>query len=605
MKSICASRNNCVSRNNYVSKNSCISKNICVFIGALLLGIGVASAQDKSVKLKIVETSDIHGNYYPYDFMLRRGAEGSLARIHTFIQKEREEYKDNLLLLDNGDILQGQPCVYYYNYIDTVSPHLAAEMLNFMKYDVGNVGNHDVETGRTVFDRWAGDCKFPILGANIVDVATGQTHFKPYQMLERDGVKIAVMGMITPAIPVWLPEKLWKGLRFDDMEETARRWMKVIQEKEKPDLVIGIFHSGQELQLMGGKYRDNASLEVARKVPGFDIVLMGHDHARELKKIENVAGDSVLIMNPANKGLVVANADVTLKLRHGKVVDKQIQGALTEMKDYDASEEFMSHFSSQFDVVRNFVSKKIGRFAQTISTRQAYFGSSAFVDLIHTLQLEISGAEISFAAPLSYDTEIREGDVSVSDMFNLYKYENMLYTMRLSGKEVKGLLEMSYGLWTNQMKSPEDHLLLLRRQPRKGDGERASFQNFSYNFDSAAGIIYTVDVTKPQGEKVTIVSMADGTPFEMDRMYRVALNSYRGNGGGELLTKGAGIPQDELKDRILSSTDKDLRYYLMQYIEKKGLIEPRALGQWNFVPEEWTIPAAKRDYECLFGEVEK
>ena len=99
--------------------------------------------------------------------------------------------------------------------------------------------------------------------------------------------------------------------------------------------------------------------------------------------------------------------------------------------------------------------------------------------------------------------------------------------------------------------------------------------------------------------------MADGTPFEMDRMYRVALNSYRGNGGGELLTKGAGIPQDELKDRILSSTDKDLRYYLMQYIEKKGLIEPRALGQWKFVPEEWTIPAAKRDYECLFGKVEK
>ncbi|MDE5703180.1 MAG: metallophosphoesterase, partial [Bacteroides sp.] len=162
MKSICASRNNYVSKNNYVFKNSCISKNICVFIGALLLGIGVASAQDKSVKLKIVETSDIHGNYYPYDFMLRRGAEGSLARIHTFIQKEREEYKDNLLLLDNGDILQGQPCVYYYNYIDTVSPHLAAEMLNFMKYDVGNMGNHDVETGRTVFDRWAGDCKCPI-----------------------------------------------------------------------------------------------------------------------------------------------------------------------------------------------------------------------------------------------------------------------------------------------------------------------------------------------------------------------------------------------------------------------------------------------------------
>ena len=124
-------------------------------------------------------------------------------------------------------------------------------MMNFMGYNAGNMGNHDVETGRTVFDRWAGDCRFPILGANIVDTATGETHFKPYEVLERDGVKIVVLGMITPAIPVWLSENLWKGLRFDDMEETARKWMKIIREQEKPDLVIGMFHAGQDAQLMG------------------------------------------------------------------------------------------------------------------------------------------------------------------------------------------------------------------------------------------------------------------------------------------------------------------------------------------------------------------
>lgn len=580
-------------------------KRVSFFLGWIFLLIVAVSAQDKIVKLKIVETSDIHGNYYPYDFILRHEAGGSLARIHAFVQKEREVYKDNLLLLDNGDILQGQPCAYYYNYIDTVSPHLAAEVLNYMQYNTGNMGNHDVETGRAVFDRWADDCKFPILGANIIDTATGKTHFKPYEVLERDGVKIVVLGMITPAIPVWLSENLWKGLRFDDMEETARKWMKIIREKEKPDLVIGIFHAGQDALLMGGKYRENASVEVARNVPGFDIVLMGHDHARELKKIKNIAGDSVLIMDPASKGIVVANADVTLKLRKGKVIEKHIDGALTDMKDYAASEDFMKHFAPQFNAVQDFVSKKIGSFTETISTRPAYFGSSAFIDLIHLLQLEITNADISLAAPLSYDTEINKGDVFVSDMFNLYKYENMLYTMKLSGKEVKNALEMSYNLWTNQMKSADDHLLLFRKQRREGATDRASFQNFSFNFDSAAGIIYTVDVTKPKGEKITIISMADGTPFSMDKMYKVALNSYRGNGGGELLTKGAGIPQDELKGRILFSTDKDLRYYLMQYIEKKGVIEPYALGQWKFIPEEWVEPAAKRDYEYLFGKVEK
>ena len=579
-------------------------KRIVLIYGLLLcLALSVA-AQEKVVKLKIVETSDVHGNYYPYNFITRHEWKGSLARVYSFVQKEREQYKENLILLDNGDILQGQPTAYYYNYIDTVSPHLCSEMMNYMKYDAGNMGNHDVETGRAVFDRWIATCDFPVLGANIIDTSTGQPHLAPYKVLERDGVKIVVLGMITPAIPAWLSENLWKGLRFDDMEETARKWMKVIREKENPDLVIGLFHAGQEAFKMSGKYNENASLNVAKNVPGFDIVLMGHDHSRECKKVMNVAGDSVLIIDPASNGIVLSNVDVTLKLKDGKVQSKDIKGVLTETEAYGISEDFMKRFAPQYETVQKFVSKKIGTFTESISTHPAFFGPSAFIDLIHTLQLDITGADISFAAPLSFDSEIKKGDVFVSDMFNLYKYENMLYTMKLSGKEVKDALEMSYNLWTNQMKSVDDHLLLFRKQRREGATDRASFQNFSFNFDSAAGIIYTVDVTKPKGEKITIISMADGTPFSMDKMYKVALNSYRGNGGGELLTKGAGIPQDELKGRILFSTDKDLRYYLMQYIEKKGVIEPHALGQWKFIPEEWVEPAAKRDYEYLFGKVE-
>lgn len=573
----------------------------CIFIW-IFVQISLLPAQEREVKLKIIETSDVHGNYYPYDFIHRHEAAGSLARVHALVQKEREVYKDNLILLDNGDILQGQPTVYYYNYIDTVSPHLAAEMMNFMGYDAGNMGNHDVETGNAVFDRWSSDCRFPILGANIIETATGETHFKPYEVLERDGVKVVVLGMITPAIPVWLSENLWRGLRFDDMEDTARKWMKIIREKENPDVVIGMFHAGQDALLMGGKYRENASADVARNVPGFDIVLMGHDHARECKKVVNVAGDSVLVIDPASNGIVVSNVDITLKLRDGKVVDKKVTGTLSETKDYGISEEFMQRFTPQYGAVQNFVSKKIGSFTESISTRPAYFGSSAFIDLIHTLQLAITGAEISLAAPLSYDTEIHQGDIFVNDMFNLYKYENMLYTMRLSGKEIRGALEMSYALWTNRMQSPDDHLLLLRERRRDGAEDRASFKNFSFNFDSAAGIIYTVDVTKPTGEKVNILSMADGSPFRMDKVYTVAVNSYRGNGGGELLTKGAGISQDELQERIISSTDKDLRYYLMKYIEQKKVIEPHALNQWKFVPEEWVAPAAKRDYDFLFGK---
>lgn len=577
-------------------------KRLTTLYSLLFCAVLALPAQEREVKLKLVETSDIHGNYYPYNFISKEAWGGSLARVHSFVQEKRKEYKENLILVDNGDILQGQPSAYYYNYMDTLSTHLCADMLNYMGYTAGNMGNHDIETGRDVFDRWVNDCRFPVLGANIMDTATGKTHLKPYEVVTRDGVKVVILGMITPAIPIWLSENLWQGLRFDDMEETARHWMAVIQEKEKPDLVVGLFHAGQKAIRMGNKYNENASLEVAKNVPGFDIVMMGHDHARECRKIVNVAGDSVLIINPASNGLVVADVDVTLKLKNGKVQSKEITGALSEVASYGVSEAFMTRFAPQYETVQKFVSKKIGTFTEGITTRPAYFGPSAFIDFIHSLQLDISGADISFAAPLSFDAEIKKGDVTVSDMFNLYKYENMLYVMKLSGKEIKDFLEASYYIWTNQMKSADDHLLWFKETAGEAATDRTAFQNYSFNFDSASGILYTVDVTKPKGEKITILSMADGTPFGMDKMYKVATNSYRGNGGGELLTKGSGIPQDELKDRILFSTDKDLRFYLMNYIEKKKTLNPRALNQWKFIPEEWTVPAAKRDYEKLFGK---
>ena len=548
----------------------------------------------------MIETSDIHGNYFPYNFIEQRAWGGSMARVCSYVKEARKEYGDRLILVDNGDILQGQPTAYYYNYIDTVSVHLTAAVMNYMGYNAGNMGNHDVEAGRLVFDRWIKDCNFPVLGANIIDVATGHSYLKPYTVIEREGVKVVILGMITPAIPIWLPETLWKGLYFADMEETARKWMKVIREKEKPDLVVGLFHAGNAARTLSGLYREDASEEIARRVPGFDIVMMGHDHRKYCGKVVNVEGDSVLLVDPSNNGRLVADVDVTFCMKDNKVEEKRIGGTLTNIDKQDVDADFMQAFSSEYAAVENFVSRKIGSFTDSLVTRPAYFGPSAFIDLIHTLQLALTDADISFAAPLSFDAKIRKGDVTIGDMFNLYKFENMLYTMALTGAEIKGFLEESYALWTNQMKSPDDHILLVKE---KKEGERYNlFVNFSFNFDSAAGIIYTVDVTKPKGEKVSILKMADGSPFDMNRTYKVALNSYRGNGGGELLTKGAGIPHEKLKERIVYSTDKDLRYYLIQYIEKMKVLNPQPLNHWKFVPDNWVKKASERDFIYLFGE---
>ena len=215
--------------------------------------------------------------------------------------------------------------------------------------------------------------------------------------------------------------------------------------------------------------------------------------------------------------------------------------------------------------------------------------------------LQITKADIAFNAPLQMNAVIEEGPIRVSDMFNLYKYENGLYTMRLTGEEIRKHLEMSYDLWVNTMKSPDDHLLQLDEKTF-GDQQRLGFKNFSFNFDSAAGIDYEVDVTKPDGEKVKILRMSNGQPFDEKKFYNVAVNSYRGNGGGELLTKGAGIPKEELEKRIVYRSEKDQRFYLMEEISRMGEIEAKANGNWKFVPENWVKPAAERDYQLLFGK---
>lgn len=565
-----------------------------------LLGLGSLSAvhasQDGEVTLKLIETSDVHGCYFPYDFIRNKPMKGSLARVSSYVKEQREKY-ENVILMDNGDILQGQPVAYYYNYMDTISEHVCAAMLNYMKYDVGTMGNHDVETGHAVYDRWVRQCNFPVLGANIVDNKTGKPYLPPYQVIEKEGVKIAILGMITPAIPSWLPEQLWSGLHFEDMEDCARKWVKIIREKENPDVLVGLFHAGPEGNKLDNVV-ENGSGNVAKSVPGFDVVFMGHDHTRRYEKIVNVEGDSVLLIDPANMSKVVSEVTFTIKKQDGKVVSKQVEGKLVNMDGYAPDADFLNIFSGAYETTMDFVSRNIGRIEHTISSKEAFFGPSAFVDLIHQLQLDITGADISFCAPLSAYAEIKKGDICVSDMFNLYKYENLLYTMKLTGKEIKDFLEMSYALWTNQMQSPDDHLMLLNEE----DNGFGRFKNPSFNFDSAAGIIYTVDVTKPQGEKIRIERMANGEPFDLNKTYRVAVNSYRGNGGGDLLTKGAGIPKTELAKRVVYSTDKDLRYYLMKRIEEVKVLDPKPLNQWKFIPEEWTVPASKRDYDILFGE---
>ena len=588
-----------------------MNKIAIILISTMLSVASVEAKSPKTVKIKVIETSDVHGHFFPYDFMEKKPIRGTLTRANTYIKQQREKYgEDHFLLIDNGDILQGQPCVYWSNYVMPENENIAASVINYMKYDAETVGNHDIEPGHKVYDKWIREVRCPLLGANIVKEEYKNaearpehiyTGLKPYSVHYKDGVKIVVIGMLTPAIPNWLNKSIWKGLEFEEMTSCAKKWIKYVKETEKPDLIFGLFHSGLDGGINTPEYEENATESVAREVPGFDIIFFGHDHQVHNMWVTNKVGERVLCVDPSCYVANVAEAEITLTYKKGKLTKKDIKGNIVSVLDEKIDEQMMNDFQPTIDKVKEYVDRKIGYFKNPIYTRESFFGNSAFTDLIHNLQMSISKADISFNAPLAFDTTIDAGEVTQADMFKLYRFENLLFVLKMTGEEIRKHLEFSYDMWCNTMKSPEDHALRLN-DDAKEDQQRTGFQYYTFNFDSACGIDYEVDLTKPDGQKVKILRMSNGEPFDESKWYKVVMNSYRANGGGELLTRGAGIPKDSLESRVLFHTDLDQRHYPTEEIKRLGTIDPQKNNNWKFVPEAWVKPALERDRKQLFGK---
>ena len=589
-----------------------------LWVAALLLLPFSVKAKEalKETTLHLYATTDIHGNFFSYDFMTDKPINGGLARISTYLNGQRAKYgKDNCLLFDTGDILQGQPCVYYSNFVDTQSPLLASEVMNYLQCDAQAFGNHDIEAGIPVFTRWVKDAHYPILGANILYAKDHSNYAKPYVVIQKNGVKIALLGLITPAIPMWVPEKQWKGLYFEDIVKSARRWVAEIQKKEKPDVLIGLFHSGLESEKLNG-FNENASREIARTVPGFDLIFYGHDHQAHKEVVKSRNGQNVLLLNagargmniseavlnlkPASKGAAPAGVDAmsgaTTLAANIRRYQVNVTGDLVSMKDYAPDSAFLNHFNRSFEATKAYVHQPVGKTDKPIVCVDAFFGNSTLADLIHQTQLTQTNADFSLLAPLTTNQVIPAGPLCVKDIFTIYPYENMINLMTFTGKEIKGALEKSYGMWTNQMKSPEDHLIALKQNK---DGSYF-FKNMFFFLVQAGGLTYEVDVTKPVGQRVNILKTRDGKPFDLHKTYKVAVNSYLGQGGGSILTEGAGIPLKDLSKRIVSTSDLDLRHYIIEYVKGiKGSLSVPHVTDWKFVPESLVKSAIERDKALL------
>ncbi len=323
---------------------------------------------------------------------------------------------------------------------------------------------------------------------------------------------------------------------------------------------------------------------------GFDAIFYGHDHRARCEKLVNKAGKDVWVLNPANNAQNVSELTVELTKAGGKWQVAGCKGEVVSIKDRELNPAFSERFAEAGAKVKAYVEEEIGVLKRTLYTRDAFFGSNPFIDMINQIQLDLTGAEISISAPLGYNTIVNEGVLTVGNMFEIYRFENLLCTVEMSGQELKDHLEHSYGIWTSQVKGAGEHVMNI--EPVEGqtqpDGSpKYRFIEPTYNFDSALGIDYLVDVTQPAGNKVIILQMSNGEPFELERVYRVAMNSYRAN---------------NLHAKVIWQSDRDLRHYITEYFRAQGEIEPKAANNWRFVPETVVTNTLITDKKLIFGQ---
>ena len=569
---------------------------------SILLAFTITSCYEGKLKdgtyiFDVYATNDLHGRFFDSLYVSKNSFkthEYSLASVATTMKEARANSTDgNIILLDIGDHLQGDNAAFYYNFIDTTSVHIFTRIMNYLDYDAVVVGNHDIEPGKSVYDKVTKEMNMPYLAANAIDTKTGKPYFDAYTILNRNGVKIAVIGLTNPNIPNWLSPHLWEGIEFEEVVPTLEHWVQYVREKEQPHFVIAAIHAG-----LGDKESDskeNPSRFVAKNIKGIDLVLAAHDHQVVAEKFMN--GDKeVWVLEGGSRASTLSKANVQLTVKDGKVVSTIVAGESISMSGVTPEAAYLEHFRDDFLKVKEFTNRPVGKLNNDIASHEAYFGSSAYIDMIHTMQLKASGADISFAAPLSFNATIEKGELNYQNLLDIYPFENQLYVIVMTGQEIKDYLEFSYASWLNPNPMQNGHLLDIKLNDKR---KRWSFSHPSYNFDSAAGIQYEVDITKKEGDRINIISLADGGTFDMDSKYKVAMTSYRASGGGYHLEQGAGIAKEEMDSRLVARL-ADIRELLYDQILADGSIEAEKLNQWKFIPQSVVAKLADKDYQLLF-----
>ena len=554
--------------------------------------------KDGEYTFRVLTTNDIHGRYYDSLYVTDK-TNNALTNVSWYADSIRvAEGAENVILIDAGDCLQGDNAAYYFNYVDTVSKHIFARMVEYIGYDAVVVGNHDIETGHSAYDRIDKTMEVPFLAANAIRTDNGKPYFQEYVTLKRHGLNITIIGFTNPNIKSWLSPLLWEGMTFESLLPMAQEVVDRVSAKEKSDVVIVATHAGTGNG--DGTLLESQGLDLFKSLKGVDFVICAHDHRPVVHKT-----DSICLINAGSHCRNLGFGTVTVKVENGKVVSKTLDAELLPVDKNNVDKQMQQAFKPEFDAVKAFTLKEVGELKTDLRIREAYRGMSDYINLIHTLSIGCSPAQVSFAAPLSFDGLVKAGTLVYNDLFTIYPFENQLFVVKMTGKEIKDYLEFSYDSWINTIDSADDNLLKIvnAADPRTGQ-TRWSFVNRSYNFDSAAGLVYKVDVTKPMGQRLVIETLADGTAFDEAAEYNVAMTSYRASGGGGLMA-AAGIDTDKIGDRVVEYYP-EIRNILYDYLVEHSMIDPAVtgdksvIGEWSFIPENLASKALDKDMELLF-----
>ena len=300
-------------------------RSLFIYSAACLLLVSCGHRlKDGDYTLTVLSTNDVHASWFDSTY-IGTGIKKSIFAMNYYVDSVRTaDGFNNVLLVDAGDCLQGDNAAYYYNYIDTVTPHIFPRLMEYMKYDAIAWGNHDVETGHAVYDRVQRDlvkAGIPFLAANAVRDDNGKSYFPMYKMVMKAGLRIAVLGYENANIKAWLGEEVWSGMHFESIAGRIQQDVDYVLEREKPDVVVAVVHSSTGEG--DGTNPESEAMDVFNMVKGVDWVICGHDHKPYVEAREQSA-----LLNSGSHSRIVGYGKMLLTVEKGEIVKKTYEASL-------------------------------------------------------------------------------------------------------------------------------------------------------------------------------------------------------------------------------------------------------------------------------------